>query len=227
MKTLTKTLLASSLGLVLATQAAAAPLANGSFAAGLSGWTLVGDGIAEESLPGQWNAIITNAYNDGQDDPTNFNLSGAQVATADQVEAAAGLTPLALGDTATEGSVLKQTFDVQAGDMLTFHWGFTPFDGTVPDLAFVAIQEGAATTSLSVLADGGIGASGNFSRSFAAAATVTLSVGVVDRDDTYGSSWLAISNVLVNPVPEPESYTLLLAGLALVGGLARRKAAGQ
>nr|WP_229632352.1 discoidin domain-containing protein [Pseudoduganella danionis] len=38
-----------------------------------------------------------------------------------------------------------------------------------------------------------------------------------------GQSWTALSNVNVTAVPEPETYAMMLAGLALVGAISRRK----
>lgn len=38
-----------------------------------------------------------------------------------------------------------------------------------------------------------------------------------------GQSWTALSNVNVAAVPEPETYAMMLAGLAMVGALRRRQ----
>ncbi|WP_348697385.1 discoidin domain-containing protein [Duganella fentianensis] len=38
-----------------------------------------------------------------------------------------------------------------------------------------------------------------------------------------GQSWTALSNVNVTAVPEPETYAMLLAGLAMVGAMRRRQ----
>jgi len=40
-----------------------------------------------------------------------------------------------------------------------------------------------------------------------------------------GQSWTALSKVSVTAVPEPETYAMLLGGLALVGAISRRKKA--
>ena len=36
-----------------------------------------------------------------------------------------------------------------------------------------------------------------------------------------------VTGVVAPPVPEPETYAMLLAGLGLLAGVARRKAAGN
>ena len=50
-----------------------------------------------------------------------------------------------------------------------------------------------------------------------------LKFAAVGKSDSYGTSLDKVSLVAA-PVPEPETYGMLLAGLALVGAVARRKA---
>lgn len=38
-----------------------------------------------------------------------------------------------------------------------------------------------------------------------------------------GSQYVAFDNLIATPVPEPETYALMLGGLALVGWAARRR----
>jgi PEP-CTERM motif len=47
-----------------------------------------------------------------------------------------------------------------------------------------------------------------------------LSFYALGRADTYGGS---LDNVVVTSVPEPETYAMLLAGLGLMGAVARRR----
>lgn len=48
----------------------------------------------------------------------------------------------------------------------------------------------------------------------------TLSFSAGGKQDSYGGS---LDNVVVTAVPEPETYALMLAGLGLVGAIARRR----
>lgn len=50
--------------------------------------------------------------------------------------------------------------------------------------------------------------------------STTLSFSAGGTMDSYGGS---LDNVVVTAVPEPESYALMLAGLGLVGAIARRR----
>jgi hypothetical protein len=40
---------------------------------------------------------------------------------------------------------------------------------------------------------------------------------------TGGDAGIALDNITITPVPEPETYALMLAGLGLVGFTARRR----
>lgn len=55
----------------------------------------------------------------------------------------------------------------------------------------------------------------------------TLWVRWTERNDFGNDHALAIDNLslTVTPVPEPETYAMLLAGLAVLGGVARRRRA--
>lgn len=236
MTTIKSSLVALSLG-IGASAAFAAPLANGSFANGLNGWTAVGDAIAT----GTPSAMLTTAFSDGGDDAINLNLSGNSSVLANQVgglEELAGLDFGALdfgGDFAFEGSALTQSFSVNAGDVLSFNFSFlTNEDRTAAlfnnDGAFVSIN-GVGTLLSNVLSTNAVnglgpfsfGNDGSFTFTFTQSGMVNLAIGVFDTNDSAVSSALTVSNVSVTPaVPEPTSIALLLAGLAVASVVQRR-----
>lgn len=212
---------------VLAAPAHAA-VVNGNFGAGLTGWATLGDVAAVNG------ATLTTASLDVDDAPAGaaaFNVSGtaaAPVGVPGGVESFVGL-PLggldpdpASGSWAFEGSALKQTLAVKAGDTLSFDWLFSsqedPLAG-MNDFAFVLIGQ-----SLFTLADVFGGATGShFSTTFGADGNVDLAFGIVDVNDYVGTSSLSLANIRLaaaNQLPEPGSLALGLGGLAL---LARRK----
>jgi hypothetical protein len=88
------------------------------------------------------------------------------------------------------------------------------------DRAFVVI-DGQVITLATVSAQGA--AVQSFSYTFAQSGISTLSFGVIDTVDYLGVSSLSVSNLqLVGAVPEPATTLMMLAGLALVGGVTAR-----
>lgn len=213
-------LLPSLIALALGAGAAQAQVVNGDFQNGLTGWTTIGDLLAASG-----ELTLTTAFIDDQDGP--FNLSGQPAAWIEGVETVAGVAPLALDlafpDSAYEGSAAQQTFAVTAGQELSFSWRFSTLETGFLDHAFVAI-DGIVTT----LATRGTGSGlQSFSHVFTQDGTVSLAFGVVDTGDVTGVSSLAISNVqLAAAVPEPAPAAMLLAGLGVLGLLAKRRRAG-
>jgi hypothetical protein len=197
----------------------------------LNSWSVLGDVLATSST-----ARLTTASLLFEDDfpavAGTFNISGTSAADniSGSLESFAGLTNGALGSDAFEGSALKQTFNVNAGDTLSFGWKFLTNEGTQPDYAFVVINGVASTlvtTAAATIPSSPLTwetVSGVFSHSFASASTVTLAVGVVDIGDYNATSELRINDVALAPIPEPETYALLLAGLGLLGAVSRRRA---
>lgn len=216
------------LGAFIANPAKAAVI-NGDFTAGLTGWDSLGDVAVSASA-----ARLSTASLDVDDFPAAagaFNLSGNAAAPIGQpggVEEFAGL-PLGQldpdplnGSWAFEGSALRQTLAVQAGDTLRFDWSLgsneDPLIG-MNDYAFVVI--GGVLTVLDDVFTG-LG-SGSFIHTFNAAGSTDVVFGIVDVGDYVGSSWLSIDSVRIATAPQPVSAPGSLAlALAGVGVLARR-----
>jgi len=200
---------------------------NGDFSNGLTGWSTLGDVTTTQGA--NPTAVLTTAYVDPEDFlGSEFpNFSGTAAASIDEVELFAGLTSGALGLYAVEGSVLQQSFDVLAGDSISldFSFGLATVETDLMafnDFAFVAVN--GVMEKVVSLADAS--RTGSFSYQFATGGPALLSFGVIDIGDVNGVSVFVVDNVQVTAVPEPESYAMLLAGLALMGGIARRRSQG-
>lgn len=227
-------LIATTVGLLFAGNAMAA-VTNGGFAGNsLTGWSTLGDVTTASG-----GAFLTTASLEFQDDFTEdagtFNASGTSAydVASGGFEAFAGLNAgdLDSPDFAYEGSLLKQTFNVNAGDTLSFNWNMFTNEGAAgADYSFVAIN--GALTTLATASNASVasvpysfstGAS-VFSQTFASASSVTLAFGVVDLGDYGVTSALWLDNVaLTAAVPEPETYAMLLAGLGFIVASSRRK----
>lgn len=227
-------LIAATVGLMLAGNAMAA-VTNGGFAGNsLTGWSKLGDVTTQSG-----GAFLTTAslafQDDFPEDAATFNASGisAYDVALGGFESFAALNAGALdtdSEFAFEGSLLKQTFTVNAGDTLNFNWNFFTNEGINQDYAFVAINgaltkltQASSAVIPSVPYDFSTGAN-LFSQTFASASSVTLAFGVVDINDYNETSALWFDNVqLTAAVPEPETYAMLLAGLGFIVVSSRRK----
>ncbi|MDE2371702.1 MAG: PEP-CTERM sorting domain-containing protein [Burkholderiales bacterium] len=185
----------------------------------LDGWNAVGDAIAAQGA-----ITVTTAYLDGAGDEP-YNLSGHSAVDIALVEDAAGLAPYALDlpypDYATEGSLVSQSFAVQAGQTLSFDWSFTTHEDRFEDHAWAVVD--GRLYALATRSQGGA-ALNHFSYTYAGSGMTTLALGVVDTGDVLGVSALTISQLAVSAVPEPALPVLLLAGLLPLFVVARRRA---
>lgn len=202
------------LGLALAALSSQAQVGTGT----LAGWTSVGDLATQAGS--LW---LSTAYVDGVSDEPG-NLSAVSAVDISAVESAAGLAPysldLAPDDYGTEGSLAAQSFGVAAGQLLRFQWSFSSLETTFADHAFVVLNGQVVT--LATRSQPGA-ASQVFSQPLGPAGLVTIAFGVIDTQDVTGVSMLRISDLQVNAVPEPASAALLLAGVAGLAGLLRRR----
>ncbi|EAR59938.1 hypothetical protein [Neptuniibacter caesariensis] len=129
-----------------------------------------------------------------------------------------GYLDSASGLDVVEGSAIKYTADVKAGQSITFDWIWEsdePAAGiTYNDFAFVSLSQSGLITPLlaTVLNDGAL-STGSFSWTAIADGFVTYVIGVVDVNDDVVGSKLTVSNL--SPVPVPAAA--LLFGSALLG----------
>jgi PEP-CTERM motif len=220
---------------LFACASAHAQISNGDFSAGLASWTPIGD---VSDVVGT--AFITNAFSDGTDDATNFNLSASSPFEANIVgglEESTGLVntdlDLSPSTTAAEGSAISQTFSFTPGlTQLNFSYNFFTNEGTNLDYAYVAINgtvvafaevADASTASGTYAFETGVQ---NATVEFISTGTVTLSFGVVDISDFFVSSAVSIDNVSLTAIPEPSTFAALAGSLALgLVALRRRRAA--
>lgn len=180
-------------------------------------WTAQAQTTLGDVVIGSNTVTITNAG------PGEGTLSGTDALWIDDLEGGLALPGYSLGDDAYEGSAFSQTFTSAAGSTFSFNWTLNTdaFDAGFADRAFAVINGSVLT--LGSVAAGAV--SGSFSHTFSAAGLYTVSLGVVDVNDVAGVSSLQVSNLQVTAVPEPETYALLLAGLGLVGAVARKRRA--
>ncbi len=186
--------------------------------ASLAGWTVLGDVVAQAGR-----LVLTTAYAQPGDADQPFNLSGNPAVDVAVLEAAAGVPAYALDlpepEYAREGSLVRQSFAVSAGDTLSFNFSFTTLEDLFQDRAFVVLNGQVLT--LATRSAPGVPDT-LFSYTFASAGMATLSVGVVDTGDFYGVSTLSVGNLGVTAVPEPATWAMWLGGLVLMGTAVRR-----
>lgn len=160
----------------------------------LSSWDKSGDVFA---VPGE--ATLTNAFSDGSDDASNYNVSSNDPTYINSLETFLGLNSGDLGLDATEGSAIKTAFNVLAGDVISFDYSFLTYDTFSSDRAFVTISNSVIPLT----------GSSPFSYTFATSGIYNIGIGVLDVDDFSGSSILSVNNANYQPKSVPEPAIIL------------------
>ena len=162
---------------------------------------------------------------------------GTTGASAAALESFLGLAPNSLSSQGvTEGSAIRQTLFVNAGDTLSFDWNFLTdqYPGSVDnnDFAFFTLG-GTLITLADTFTPSVPSLFSPFARetqytsfTYTAPSTggYTLGFGVVDVGDSAVNSGLLVTNVVNTPVPEPLT---LFGSLAALGFLAKARRQGD
>lgn len=193
--------------------ASSTSIENGSFETGdFINWRTIGDtSIETEDLgifpsEGTYQALLTNGYSDAGGSVVDLDLE-------EFLDLVPGTLDGLVGGDATEGSVIKQTFTVEAGDIVSFDWNFltnelTP-DATYNDTAFITVN--GFTLELADTGANFVDApdvpdfleqtgTQNLTFSIAEAGTYTIGFGVVDVGDAIVDSGLVVDNVQQIPL---------------------------
>jgi hypothetical protein len=186
-------------------------------------WNSLGDIVTNTN-----EATLTNAFPDSSDDGgTNYNVSGNTPISifGAALETFLGVQPGNLDNRlnilADEGSALRRTLaNVLVGDAISFNSTFETFDNVNSDSAFVTVFN-STTNNLVDVRSLGLGNS-NFNYTFNTAGNYILGVGVVDVNDSVGSSRLRLSDASYQPVPEPLTVLGSLTALGFGVGLRQR-----
>lgn len=212
----------ASLGSLAITTSADAALLD------LGGWEQFGD-VSTTAL-GETNLSNNALQNEDFLEDTNFNYSGNAAGSArpfPDLQDFLGLQPEALDieGEAVEGSAIKNTVTVAAGDVLRFDWNFRTNETLNNDFAFLLVDNTLiklADFTDATQADSLFGQQTGFQTyTFTTAGTYTFAFGVVDVDDFDTTSALEVTNARIESVPEPA--TVLGLGMVLAYGISRRR----
>lgn len=205
-----------------------------------SSWETFGD--VEVTNPSAVRLSTDGLFDDDADLGANngdFNYSGTPAAPVGFVSPdlseflGVPTSALDVGGFAYEGSAIKKTINVKAGDILQFTWDFStnetllatdPWRGSFLDYTFLLVNNqiikladtnNALVSSTSIF-DKETGIQ-NYEYTFNNAGTQTIAFGLVDIDDFSVTSAVTIKGVSLKATPKsvPEPVSILGTGLAV------------
>ncbi|GJD19068.1 hypothetical protein RIVM261_040240 [Rivularia sp. IAM M-261] len=198
-------------------------LTNSSFETGdFSGWTNLGQTTVEDSGFGV-------APTNGNYQAVLETLSLDTGASANQLESFLELTSGSLTSLgAIEGSAIKQTITVNAGDSFSFDWNFLSDDfqnSDYNDFAFFSltnVTELANTFSPTVFSFSRLSNQTEYQKytyNFQVAGTYTLGFGVADVGDDTVNSALLVDNLKLYHIPQTIPEPASISGICIAIGL--------
>ncbi|MBX9255663.1 PEP-CTERM sorting domain-containing protein [Desmonostoc muscorum CCALA 125] len=124
---------------------------------------------------------------------------------------------------AFEGSAIKNTITVAAGDALSFDWNFRTNETVNKDFAFLLVDNTviklADFTDATQADSPFLQQTGIRSYTFSTPGTYSVALGVVDVDDYGITSALEVKNAAIKRVPEPATFlgalTVFAYGIAM------------
>ena len=175
---------------------------------------LVSNGSFESNslASGTWGIFYGNSVKDWNLGPAGLEIRNGIAGTAQN-----GLNFVEL-DT-TKNSHIFQTITTVAGQMYNLSFWYAPRAGVSENSNGIAVSWGE-NQSFTVSGEGS-GEWTKISFSVMGSGKDKLQFNAVGKSDSYGGSLDNVS--LTAAVPEPESYAMLLAGLGVMGAVARRR----
>ena len=173
---------------------------------------LVSNGGFESFTGGPVSGYVT--VNAGDTSLTGWTVGAASVDVVNGNYGAITGNSIDMLGTPGPGS-LEQTLATVAGQHYTLNFDLSENSNAAPQL-YVSLNNGATPMLYT-----GTGTPQHYSLDFTAGASTMLTF----TSATSGNSGAVLDNVSVMAVPEPETYAMLLAGLGLMGFIARRRKA--
>lgn len=166
--------------------------------------------------------MSTAAYADFADDydvsSWTQSLNGGAISTA----AAPYLVSMVSSNDGSGPDNTDFTITAAGSGWVSFDWAYINGDIAGSGLDPFGYLLNGVFTQLTMDDDFGVQSG---SESFMVAAGDEFGFRIFATDSVLGSSTASIRNFSAPPVPEPETYAMMLAGLALVGTMVKRRAA--